>query len=139
MLSGAVALLAAALTWTWNTRPLPLPARAKSGFTDWLFLERAAHVLLVAPVLRLARAAAAFDDRILDRAVDGSAAATVRFARWTDSVVEGAVDGTVTAVAAGTRALGRLARRPQTGQLHQYLAQAVAAFTVLAVVLVLVR
>lgn len=139
VLSGALALLAAAVTWAWGTRPLPLPTRAKSSFADWLLFERAAHVFLVDPVMRLARAAAAFDDRVLDRAVDGSAAVTVRFARWTDGVLERAVDGSVTAVASGTRALGRWARRPQTGQLHQYLAQAVAAFTVLAVVLVLVR
>ncbi|MGW7170034.1 NADH-quinone oxidoreductase subunit 5 family protein [Streptomyces sp. NPDC054884] len=133
-LSGGLALLAATATWVWGTRPL-----AKQTFTNWLGLEGAAHTLLVAPVMRLANAAAAFDDRVLDRAVDGSATATVRFARWTDGVVERAVDGSVTAVAAGTRVLGRWARRPQTGQLHQYLAQAVAAFTVLAVVFVLVR
>jgi len=139
VLSAGLALLAAAAVWGWGARPLPLAARAKSGFTDWLGLERAAHVLLVAPTMRLARAAAAFDDRVLDRAVDGSASAALRLARWTDDVVERSVDGTVGAVAAGTRALGRWARRPQTGQLHQYLAQAVAAFTVLAVVLVLVR
>jgi NADH-quinone oxidoreductase subunit L len=138
-LSGGLALLAGAVTWSWGTRPLPLPERVKSGFADWLLLERAAHLLLVAPVMRLARAAATFDDRGLDRAVDGTAAAAVSFAHWTNDVVERAIDGAVTAVATGTRALGRLARRPQTGQLHQYLAQAVAAFTVLAVVLVLVR
>lgn len=139
VLSAGLALLAAAGAWGWGARPLHLAARVKSGFADWLGLERAAHVLLVAPTMRLARAAAAFDDRALDRAVEGSASATVRLARWTNDVVERAVDGTVGAVAAGTRALGRWARRPQTGQLHQYLAQAVAAFTVLAVVLVLVR
>ncbi|MCX4555667.1 proton-conducting transporter membrane subunit [Streptomyces phaeochromogenes] len=139
VLSAGLALLAAAGAWAWGARTLPLAARVKSGFADWLGLERAAHVLLVAPAMRLARAAAAFDDRVLDRAVEGSASATVRLARWTNDVVERAVDGTVGAVAAGTRALGRWARRPQTGQLHQYLAQAVAAFTVLAVVLVLVR
>ncbi|MFI6935864.1 NADH-quinone oxidoreductase subunit L [Streptomyces sp. NPDC050287] len=138
-LSGGLALVAAALAWSWNTRPLPLPGRAKVVLADWLGLERAAHVLLVAPVMRLARVAAMFDDRGLDRAVDGSAAAAVRLARWTNGVVERALDGTVTAVASATRTLGRWARRPQTGQLHQYLAQAVAAFTVLAVVLVLVR
>ncbi|WP_329341342.1 proton-conducting transporter membrane subunit [Streptomyces sp. NBC_01352] len=132
--SGGLALLAAAAAWTWGTRPL-----AKPLFADWLHLERAAHALLVAPVMRLAHLAAAFDDRVVDRAVDGSAAAALRCARWTDGVVERALDGTVTALAAGTRALGRWSRRPQTGQLHQYLAQAVAAFTVLAVVLVLVR
>jgi len=139
VLSAGLALLAAAAAWGWGARPLPFAARAKSEFTDWLGLERAAHVVLVAPTMWLARAAAAFDDKVLDRAVEGSASATVRLARWADDVVERAVDGTVGAVAAGTRVLGRWARRPQTGQLHQYLAQAVAAFTVLAVVLVLVR
>ncbi|MDH6627732.1 NADH-quinone oxidoreductase subunit L [Streptomyces sp. LBL] len=139
VLSGAIALLAAAVAWSWNTRSLPLPGRAKSALVDWLRLERAAKVLLVAPVMWLARAAAAFDERGLDRAADGSAVAAVRLARWTNAVVERAIDGTVTAVASGTSALGRWARRPQTGQLHQYLAQAVAAFTVLAVVLVLMR
>ncbi|WP_030674375.1 NADH-quinone oxidoreductase subunit 5 family protein [Streptomyces cellulosae] len=138
-LSGALALVAAALAWSGNTRALSLPGRATSVLANWLGLERAAHVLLVAPVMRLAHLAAAFDDRGLDRAVDGSAAAAVRLALWTNGVVERAMDGTVTAVASGTRTLGRWARRPQTGQLHQYLAQAVAAFTVLAVVLVLVR
>ncbi|MFG2344782.1 NADH-quinone oxidoreductase subunit 5 family protein [Streptomyces phaeochromogenes] len=139
VLSAGLALLAAAAAWGWGARSLPLAARVKSGFADWLGLERAAHVVLVAPTMWLARAAAAFDDRVLDRAVDGSASATVRLARWTNDVVERSIDGTVGAVAAGTRALGHWARRPQTGQLHQYLAQAVAAFTVLAVVLVLVR
>ncbi|MEV0634481.1 proton-conducting transporter membrane subunit [Streptomyces sp. NPDC050619] len=132
--SGGLALLAVAVTWTWRTRP-----SAKPLFVDWLHLERAAHLLLVAPVVQLAHLAAAFDDRVVDRAVDGSAALAMRFARWTDGVVERALDGTVTALAAGTRALGRWSRLPQTGQVHQYLAQAVAAFTVLAVVLVLVR
>ncbi|UUU25224.1 NADH-quinone oxidoreductase subunit 5 family protein [Streptomyces sp. DSM 40750] len=139
VISGALALLAVVVTWIWRTRPSARSARAKTVVADWLLLERAAHIVLVAPVMRLARAAAAFDDRVLDRAVDGTAAGSVRFARWTDGVVERAVDGTVTVVATGTRALGRWARRPQTGQLHQYLAQAVAAFTVLAVVFVLVR
>ncbi|MFE9437967.1 NADH-quinone oxidoreductase subunit L [Streptomyces sp. NPDC006602] len=139
VLSGALALVAALATWAWGAHPLPLPERAKSALADWLHLERAAHILLVTPAMRLAHVAAAFDDRVLDRAVDGSAAAALRFARWTDGVVERALDGTVTALAAGTRALGRWSRLPQTGQLHQYLAQAVAAFTVLAVVLVLVR
>ncbi|WP_338895533.1 proton-conducting transporter membrane subunit [Streptomyces sp. TG1A-60] len=139
VLSGALALLAVVVTWIWYTRPSARSPWAKTVLANWLLFERAAQVVLVAPVMRLARLAAAFDNRVLDRAVDGTAAGSVRFARWTDGVVERAVDGTVTAVADGTRALGRWARRPQTGQLHQYLAQAVAAFTVLAVVLVLVR
>ncbi|MCD7443446.1 NADH-quinone oxidoreductase subunit L [Streptomyces lincolnensis] len=133
-LSGALALAASALVWIRGPH-----LRALTVQTQWLHLETAAHVLLVRPVTRLADALAAFDDRVLDRAVDGAARGSVRLARWTDAQVERLVDGAAEGVASGARALGRLARRPQTGQLHQYLAQAVAAFTVLAVVLVLVR
>ncbi|MGC5363499.1 NADH-quinone oxidoreductase subunit L [Streptomyces sp. DT24] len=138
-LSGAVALTSAATAWVWGGRALPLPPSARAWAEQWLGLERSARLLVVRPVLRLARLSAVLDDRVLDRAVDGSARLTLRLARGTDRVVERAVDGTVTAVAAGARALGALARTPQTGQLHQYLSQAAAAFTLLAVVFVLVR
>ena len=37
------------------------------------------------------------------------------------------------------RSLGRLARRPETGQLHTYYAQAAVALAVLALIFVLVR
>lgn len=137
VLSGAAALLAAGLTWLWSSRPRR--QGASTGLRHWLGLERAAHVLLVEPVMRLARAAASVDDRGIDRAVDGAARASLRLARWANATTERAIDGAVTAFAGGARALGRWARRPQTGQLHQYLAQAVVAFTVLALVLVLVR
>ncbi|MER6913607.1 proton-conducting transporter membrane subunit [Streptomyces sp. NPDC000594] len=138
-LSGALALVAAAVTWSRCSRPLPLPPRAKRLARRWLGLEHAAHVLLVSPTLALARAAAALDDRVLDRAVEASARGTVRLARWTNRHTERAIDGAVEGVATATRRLGAGARRPQTGLLHQYLAQAVAAFSLLAVVLVLVR
>lgn len=132
-LSGALALAASAVTWTWGgTRTWGL-AR------EWLGLERAARTFLVSPVLRIARAAAAFDDQVLDRAVYACAQGALACARGTNRFVEGAVDGAVEGVATTARRLGGWARRPQTGQLHQYLAQAVAAFSVIAVVLVLVR
>lgn len=137
--SGAVAVAAGAGAWAWGGRRSPLPRSLTSLFTDWLHLERWARALFVRPVLLLARGAALFDDRVLDRAVDGTAAGALRAARWTDGFVERAVDGAVTATAAATGSLGRLARRPQTGQLHQYLAQAAGALTVLAVVFALVR
>ncbi|MER5205506.1 proton-conducting transporter membrane subunit [Streptomyces sp. NPDC002825] len=132
-LSGALALVASAVTWRrGGIRPWGL-AR------EWLGLERAAHVLLVSPTLRVAGVAAAFDARVLDRAVHVSAQGALGFARWTNRFAEGAVDRTVEGVVTTARRLGGWARRPQTGQLHQYLAQAVAAFSVIAVVLVLVR
>jgi hypothetical protein len=90
----------------------------------------------------LASALARFDADVLDRAVDGSARAVVRLAGLLDRRGEPAVDGAVGAVAAGARTLGRWARRPQTGQLHQYLAQlsvGVAALAALAAFVIVVR
>ncbi|MFF0204834.1 NADH-quinone oxidoreductase subunit L [Streptomyces sp. NPDC005017] len=139
VLSGALAVTVCAVVWVRGPRLLALPGRADAWAARWLRLETVADRLLVRPVLRLAGLLAALDDRVLDRAVEGTARGSVRLARWTDARVEVLVDGAVEGVAAGARVLGRWARRPQTGQLHQYLAQAVAAFTLLAVVLVLVR
>ncbi|MDN0199948.1 proton-conducting transporter membrane subunit [Streptomyces sp. S.PNR 29] len=138
-LSGALAVAVSAMVGVRGPRLLTLPSRITTWASDWLRLENAARALLVRPVLRLADALAAFDDRVLDRAVEGTARGAVGLARWSNQQVERLVDAGVEGVAGGARALGRWARRPQTGQLHQYLAQAVAAFTVLAVVLVLVR
>ncbi|MFW6691110.1 proton-conducting transporter membrane subunit [Streptomyces sp. MAR4 CNX-425] len=138
-LSAALALAASAAVWAWGDRRAPGPARLASAAAAWLGLEAAARALLVRPVGRLAAALAAFDDRVLDRAADGLARGTVRFAGGVARGPEAAVDGAVERVGAASRALGRLARRPQTGRLHTYLAQAVAAFTVLAAVFVLVR
>ncbi|CAM5515031.1 NADH-quinone oxidoreductase subunit 5 family protein [Streptomyces chartreusis] len=164
-LSGALAVAVSAVIWARGPQLLALPGRITDVASQWLRLETAARTLFVHPVMRLAGVLAAFDDRFLDRAVEGtargsvrlaqwatarverlvdgavesSARGSVRLAQWTDGPVERLVDGAVEGVAEGARALGRWARRPQTGQLHQYLAQAVAAFTVLAVVLVLVR
>jgi NADH:ubiquinone oxidoreductase subunit 5 (subunit L)/multisubunit Na+/H+ antiporter MnhA subunit len=139
-LSGVLTVAVSAAVWIRGPQLLALPGRRITALaSEWLRLETAARTLLVHPVLRLADTLAVFDDRVLDRAVEGTARGSVRLARWTNARAERLVDGTVEGVAGGARALGRWARRPQTGQLHQYLAQAVAAFTVLAVVLVLVR
>ncbi|MGW4375344.1 proton-conducting transporter transmembrane domain-containing protein [Streptomyces albidoflavus] len=134
-LSGGLALGAAACAWSVGGPRLRLPA----PFPDWLGLERAAHALVVRPVLAAARLAAAFDTRVLERAVDAVAYGTLALARRTDRFAEQGLTGAVAALAAAVRRAGSQARRPQTGQLHQYLAQAVAAFTALAVVFVLVR
>ncbi|WP_432075369.1 NADH-quinone oxidoreductase subunit 5 family protein [Streptomyces wuyuanensis] len=165
VLSGALAVVVSALVWIRGPQLLLVPARITAWWAGWLGLERAAHTVLVRPLERLAQALAvfddrvldrtadgigsgvrrcagrlaSFDDRVLDRAVDGTARCAVRLAGWTRTRPERLVDAAVEGVAGGARTLGRWARRPQTGRLHQYLAQAVAAFTVLAVVLVLVR
>jgi hypothetical protein len=56
-------------------------------------------------------------------------------ARVVDTRVEWSVDGLVRAVASGFRTAGRWARRPQTGQLHHYYAQAVVVLAALAALL----
>jgi NADH-quinone oxidoreductase subunit L len=136
-LSAVLALAAAVLAWRLADR-LPAPA----VLSGWLGIERAAHTLVVRPTLALASALARFDDHVLDRAVDGAARTTARTARALDRRGEHPLDAGVGGIAAGARALGRWARRPQTGQLHQYYAQASVGFAVLAalaVVMIAVR
>ncbi|MBW0102967.1 proton-conducting transporter membrane subunit [Pseudonocardia sp. KRD291] len=137
VVSALVAFAAAGLAWRRGAR-IPAPA----AWLGWLGLEQAAHRLLVRPTLALAGVLARVDDRVLDRGVDAAARATVRAARGLDRRGEGAVDGAVRGLADGARVLGRWARRPQTGQLHQYYAQASVGFALLAalaVVLIVVR
>jgi NADH:ubiquinone oxidoreductase subunit 5 (subunit L)/multisubunit Na+/H+ antiporter MnhA subunit len=105
----------------------------------WLGLETLAHRVLVRPTLWLARGLAGFDDRVLDRSVVRTGTATVALARRVGALDVRAVDGAVQGVAGGVRRLGALARRPQTGLLHQYYIQAVSAVAAAVVVLVVVR
>ncbi len=138
-LSGGLAAAAAVVTWRWGGRPLRLPAAVHAWLAGWLGLERAARTLVVRPTLALAHALAAFDDRVLDRAVGGAARGGLALAALADRRGEWSLDGLVAAVAGGARRLGALARRPQTGQLHQYYAQSAAALAALALLLALVR
>jgi NADH-quinone oxidoreductase subunit L len=156
--SALIALLVLALVW-W--RPAPEPGWARG----WLDLERATQTSVVRPTLALAETLARFDDRVLDRGVTRSAAAVLgmsrRAASFDDRVLDGAVeatsrasmraaevagrdddrwfDGTVEGLASQMRRLGQLARRPQTGQLHQYYIQAVGVLAVGVLLLVMVR
>ncbi|WP_243723108.1 proton-conducting transporter membrane subunit [Actinomadura sp. 7K507] len=114
-------------------RRVPEPAWA----ADWLYLERAASAVVVRPVLAVARALARFDDQVVDGAVRGVA----RGGRWTAGLagrrVEFRVDALVGVVGRAARGLAALARRPQTGQLHTYYAQAAVVLAVLVVIAVL--
>jgi hypothetical protein len=92
---------------------------------------------VVRPVLALARGLAWIDDRVLDRAVEATAPAAVGLARLAARVDDAGMDGAVSALAGGMRRLGALARRPQTGQVHQYYAQAVVTLTAVVLLLVL--
>lgn len=158
VVSAGIALTVLALIW-W--RPAPRPGWAR----DWLSLEPATRAVVVRPTLALAQVLARFDDRVLDRVVTGSAAGALgvarRAARFDDRVLDGAVesgsrasvkaaqragraddrwlDGAVEQLAARVRQLGRLARRPQSGQVHHYYVQAVAVLAVGVLLLLTVR
>lgn len=131
----------------------------------WWDLEAAVHTLAVGPVLHLSRALAVFDDAVLDRTVMASAAGVRRLAvsagRADDRLLDGAVeqaatitvrtatlsarqddqgiDGAVRLVGRLVQTAGRFAPRPQTGQLHQYYAQAAALLVAATVLLLLVE
>lgn len=105
----------------------------------WLGLERTATVLLVRPTLAAADALARFDDGVLDRAVDMTAAAALWAARWSGRADVRGVDAAVENVATRMRRLGELARKPQTGQLHQYYIAAVVVLALGILLLVAVR
>lgn len=158
IVSAAIAVAVVLVAWRWR---LPEPGWA----TTWLGLATVAEVVVVRPVGRIAQALARFDDRALDRVVEGTAGVGRRLAgglsgfddRALDQVVEKTavagrrladgmagfdlrgVDAVVEWLAGAGRSLGRLARSPQTGQLHQYYVQAVAVLALGVVVLLVVR
>ncbi len=109
------------------------------ALTEWLFLERLAHLTVVRPVEALARGLAHVDDAVLDRGVEAAGRATVRLSGLVALADDRGIDAGVAAVAAGVRRVGGLVRRPQTGQLHQYYLQALVVLALVLVVLVLVR
>jgi NADH:ubiquinone oxidoreductase subunit 5 (subunit L)/multisubunit Na+/H+ antiporter MnhA subunit len=135
MVATAVLALAATAFAAALAPRLPEPSWARA----WLHLETAAHTVAVRPVLALGRALARFDDAVLDRAATGTATAVRRLASWASAADRSGVDRAVRGVTDGARYLGELARRPQTGQLHQYYAQALVLLTAAAVLLLLLR
>ncbi|GHI94254.1 MULTISPECIES: proton-conducting transporter transmembrane domain-containing protein [Streptomyces] len=138
-LSAGVALAAAGLAWRWASRPAPALRAAVRVVHGWLYLEQAARLVVVRPVLGLARTLAAFDDRVVDGAVRQTARGGLAAARLARRLDDGGIDAGIRAVATGARSLGRWARRPQTGLLHQYYAQAAVGFVVLVLIILLVR
>jgi NADH:ubiquinone oxidoreductase subunit 5 (subunit L)/multisubunit Na+/H+ antiporter MnhA subunit len=131
VVSGVVAMAAASAV---GGRRGDVPATRV--LSDWLGMEALARTVVAQPMRASAEWLARFDDRVVAGGVRATAAVGAAFARAVDTRVEWSVDGLVRAVARGFRTLGRLARRPQTGQLHQYYAQAVVALAALAVLLI---
>ncbi|HEY3514722.1 MULTISPECIES: NADH-quinone oxidoreductase subunit L [Kribbella] len=129
------AVIAVAVVLLMTRLRVPAPRWAVS----WLGLEHAARYLVVRPTYRLADALARFDDRVVDQCVEKTATACRRTARALSRFDARRIDGAVEGLASGVRRLGRLARMPQTGQLHEYYVQAVAVLAVGVVLLLVVR
>lgn len=128
----AIAGVAGAAAW-FRTRSLP---ESRGMLAEWLRLERLAYLIFVVPTGRLACDLARFDDRVVDGGVRAAAATGAALARLADLHIEVSIEAVVRGVSGGARALGRLARRPQTGQLHHYYAQAAFALGVLAILMI---
>lgn len=151
--SGLAAGAASAAVWWWGARrsrlppakalrpkalrPKALPAGPMAfagwmGLADWLRLEAASRAMIIRPTLTLARVLARFDDRVLGAGVTALGGVGGRTARRIDRGIEARIGAAVGGLAGAVRRLGRLARRPQTGMLHQYYAQAMVALVLLA-------
>lgn len=129
--SGVLAVIVLALVWWRPPRPWA-PAR------DWFAMERIARLLVVVPTVALASRLARADD-VLARGVDASLAGLVRSAELAGRLDEVGVAGTVRRVGQGAAALGRLARRSQTGSLHQYYIVAVVVLLATAALILMPR
>jgi len=135
-LSASLALVVGALV-VWRGGP-ELGGRRWRWAQRWLGLDVVGRVLLVTPVRHLSHGAVLLDDRI-DRAVTTIATTVLGSARGARRVDTSVVDAGAEGVAAGAARVGALARRTQTGQLHQYYAQVVAVLAVATALLLLVR
>jgi NADH:ubiquinone oxidoreductase subunit 5 (subunit L)/multisubunit Na+/H+ antiporter MnhA subunit len=105
---------------------------------NWFGLEAVATAVIAVPTMRLAKLLARFDDR-LGAGVDRSATLLDRAGGVARTVDNRAIAATVSRIGAGVAALGRLARRPQTGQIHHYYIAATVMVGAAAVLLLVVR
>jgi proton-translocating NADH-quinone oxidoreductase chain L len=101
------------------------------------YLDEVYCLILVRPVMGLARLVAAFDWVVIDGLVDGLARGTVRLCRWERAFDLAVVDGLVRLFARTLYVIGDQARWLQTGRLRTYLLLLGAAVVVLGVGLIL--
>jgi NADH:ubiquinone oxidoreductase subunit 5 (subunit L)/multisubunit Na+/H+ antiporter MnhA subunit len=134
--TGVVVVFAAAATWALHTRPIRLRStvlpRLAAAARGWLGLEAATRAVVVRPVLALARALDRADGA-LGTALPRAAATVPGLARGLDERGERPLASAVAGLAGAVRRLGDVARRPQTGQQHQYYAQGVVVLGTLGV------
>lgn len=133
VLAGVITLVVLGAVAAW---PRAVTRLEGTSLARWAGLRT---LLTPAPWLAIARAAAYVDERLIDRAVMALATGTGRLAGRLGRVDVDFVDGAGLHIAAAARRAGTAMRRPQTGLLHQYYAQAVVGLALLFVVLISVR
>jgi NADH:ubiquinone oxidoreductase subunit 5 (subunit L)/multisubunit Na+/H+ antiporter MnhA subunit len=166
-LAASIALIAAAvglarlLLQRGRLLSLGLSPGLQTAAADWLAIPAAAKLLVVDPVLALARFLARFDNRVVDAGVRLAASFAGLLshlfslrAEWTiDGLVqavarmtmlgaggsrladEAAIDGAVEGGARGVGVIGGLSRRLQTGQSHHYYVILAVGFVAIVAVL----
>ncbi len=132
VVSGVLAVAVLVLMSRWSP---PEPAWAR----HWLGLEAASRALILEPTLRLAHILGRFDDRVLDRTVEGVAVATLKAADRLDRTDDIRVDGAVRWTVGRVRRLADAARRSQTGLVHQYYLQSTVVLAAGFLLLLTVR
>ncbi len=133
VLSGVITLVVLGAVAVW---PAVLTRLEATSLARWAGLRA---LLTPGPWLAIARAAAYVDDHLIDRAVMTLASGTGRAAVLLGDADIHLVDGAVRRIAAATRRAGAAMRRPQTGLLHQYYAQAVIGLALLFLLLIALR
>jgi len=165
----ATVLLGLGAAWMADRRDelleLRLSPRLRNHVAEWLALPQATKVVVVDPVLGLARFLARVDDRVVDagvratarvaaalsgllswwgeRGVDGIvhglAGGTLVLSRFSGIADERGVDAAVEGVADGVGMAGRQSRRLQSGLTHQYFVIVAVGVVVVVAVAVLGR
>lgn len=142
LLSGALSVVVLIGTMLLvRRRPLRIrpPRRWARTAGNWWGLEQAALILVARPTMAAARSAAWCEERMVDAAVSGIARGVMAVARGAARWGELGIDGAVRGVGDAAARAGRWARRPQTGQLHQYYAQALVVLGAVVMLLLVVR
>jgi NADH-quinone oxidoreductase subunit L len=114
-----------------------IPARAAAAAREQLYANALIRLLVQRPVMAAARAAHAFDVRVVDAMVDGLGRAGLAAARAQDWIELRVIDAAVDGLAQRTRAAGTALRRLQSGRLFEYLRDAVLGGAAVAVVVAL--
>jgi len=145
-ISTAVALSGLAVGW-WaygrrsvvvNTRSLK--QRAGLGYdvlAHKMYFDVTYQYFIVQPYMRLATFLAVLDRRRVDGVVNGAAEGWRRLAGVSWTFDAGVIDGAVNGVAVAAKALGRIARRVQTGRVQSYQRLVVGALVFMLVPLML--